>query len=954
MASYGASVSALYKLLYNPSFAPQRSPRCSVEKVESGPAPSFILNNTITGEYYEIDDVTAAVWNLMDGSRTLTEIHLEVSKLFADLTLRDVRDVVFSLAEENALMSTEPESFERPRVQVRSALQIDVRVMGDSSRKLLPVYNALRPLFRRPVLIGSFIFALAGFVIFANSFFGILADKSNFQVLGSTLLGFLFYNLLILLPVYVLHEISHALACMHYGGKPGEIGTGLFYLSPMFYCDTTDSLRLGTWPRIMISMAGPLSTVIVGAILALVSLFDASGYLKTVLQISAFFCFYGTYFNLSPVIENDGYYALADLLHLPNLREDSFAYLKRLVYRLLGRRSQAGSLTTKKQARIFLFFSLFAGVWLALFVYSTATITLYLGQDAVGAGIGIGHQLLLRAFDPVVIGAGVASISYFGVLMSGYGILGRSLVRRLRSKRFRLQTIHDRSVSIFMPLPSALSPGLRNQLLRSAKGVANKFSHQNSVSWEPPFCVASLSMGRTQVSLEAVKAEMQEVDRGFRGVFTDFLAKNQKRFQESAGIHAPGKLESTNLLKRLSDQISGYSGSEAKTATEEFLIRQEKNIMYLMHSAMSTVWVLELSPEDYKRMQTTIFPALLAEDLSKTDLYGDVEEFKKRIILGLDTIATLAAQLDQEVGQVHKKLGTYQATAFVEPIRGRLVLAGRTEELRRAQDKFGRLFLAQVWSGYFDDALKEAVLGLLVVRRTPTHSLSKVSISKLHDIELLLLKENLGAFASLQPVLAKAVGQLKAGYEESVRALEEVKELQGPLTEDFDVGFLESITNINLENLNSVKKRVETLEEEYAKLSRELGRIRQLVEVEAESRGRGTTPSRIRQGLSAVILVSSLAIGLGAALSVIPLFASVIGIGSLLGVYAVSYGFFSQRKRSVPKESTPAFDAVESLTLVASQALFGIVVAADLLTPFANRQSQVASSLNTRAAFPRL
>ncbi|MDA4128795.1 MAG: PqqD family peptide modification chaperone [Thaumarchaeota archaeon] len=909
MASYGASVSALYKLLYNPSFFPQRSPRCSVRTVESGPTTSFILNNTVTGDYYEIDDVTAAIWNLMDGSKSLTEIHQEVSKSFTDLTLRDVREVVFSLAQESALMSTEPERFDRPRVQVKSAFQVDVRVMADSSRNLLPVYDAFRPFFRRPVLVGSFVFALAGFVIFANSFFGILADKSNFQVLGSTLLGFLFYNLLILLPVYGLHEISHALACMHYGGKPGEIGTGLFYLSPMFYCDTTDSWRLGTWPRIMISMAGPLSTVIVGAVLALLSLFYASGYLKTVLQISAFFCFYGTYFNLSPVIENDGYYALADLLHLPNLREDSFAYLKRLAYRLLGRRSQTESRTTKKQRRVYLLFSLFAGGWLALFVYSTATITVYLAQDAAGAAIGIGHQFLLRAFDPVVIGAGVASIAYFGLLMSGYGILGRSLVKRLRSKRVRLQTIHDRSVSIFMPLPSSLSLGLRNQLLSRAKGMANKFSRQNSVSWDPPFCVANLSMGRAQQSLEALKANMQEVERGFRRMFTDFLAKNQRGFQESAGIYASGKLESTNLLKRLSEQISGYSGSEAKTAIHEFLIRQQKNILYLMHSAMSSVWVLELSPEDYKRMQTTIFPALLAEDLSRTDLYGDVEDFKKRTILGLDTIATLAAQLDQEVGEVHKKLGKYQATAFVEPIRSRLVLVGRTEELRKAQDKFGRLFLAQVWSGYFDDALKEAVLGLLVVRRAPIYSLSKLSISKLHDKELLLLKENLRTFASLEPVVTKAVGELKVGHEESVKSLEEIKEIQGPMTEDFDVGFLDSIMKINLENLDSVMKRVETLEEEFTKLSRELKRIRELVEAEVESRGRGTAPS---------------------------------------------HGFFSRRNRGIPTESTPAFDAVESLILAASQALFVIVVTTDLLTAVSSRQSKVTSNLNTRGAVPQL
>jgi putative peptide zinc metalloprotease protein len=933
LSAVSEDLGGVYELMYNPHYKPERSPRSSLKTMAEGSKQSYVLSNGVTHEYYEVDDVTAAIWQLMDGKRTTRNIHAELSKQFPDITEKAVRDTLVSLAEEGTLSGTEPEVV-RKRVNVRSPFQVDMSLTERSSSELLPLYHVLRPLFRRPVLIAILIFILAGFTVFSSVFFKVLASRSDFQILGSVLLGWLFYNLVALLPVYAVHEIAHALACMHYGGTPGEMGTGLFYFSPMFYADTSDSWRLGRWARVMVSMAGPISTLMIGSILALVSLSLPSGPERAFVQLPAFLCFYGTLFNLSPVIENDGYYALSDVLSMPNLREDSFSYLWSTLGRILG--SKRGREINRHRSRkkaILLSFSALAGGWLVLFLYTTSTLMFYLAQDASRAVLSLGTQLASLRFDFTAGVVDVVLILYFLLLLSGYALLLKSSVTKLRRRRLKLETIHDKFVAVFMPLPTSLPSKLVREFVGDVKAVASKFSHSYTVEWKAPFCAATLKMGRAQESLEEIRAEMRKKEKAFQDIHTRFLRRKEGHLHRTVGVFSPGKVGVTNLLIGLSRQISGFSGSDAESYVSEFISRQQRNMIYFLHSAVSSIWALEVSPEDYRRFQTTIFPALLAEDFSETDLFGEVEEFKKHTILGLDTISELAARVEKEAGEVHKKIGVYQAVAYLEPIRGRLVFVGRTEELKRSTLKIARLFLIQNWSGYFDEVLKEANIGLAVALGTMKRTPSRHEIAGLRDNELSILSQNLRRAGSLQEILKTSVQTLESDYEKAMSAHKEISTLVNPGEGNVDVGYFDAAMSVNNENLMALTRRISEFKKACEKLFQELTQVRSSIEEEFQVRSEKIQRrrKRIAQVYLGIVVLSAGTAAAGILGITLALYAGT-GIVAMNAAYGAYYYSVRREQSVASRVYTPVFGSIETVLLSTLQSTYEVVTSADLLT----------------------
>ena len=74
MATESRDVSAIYEITYNPAYRPRSSPRAHVEKMTVEGEPSFILMKESESEYYDVDPKTNAIWQLLDGRRTIKEI----------------------------------------------------------------------------------------------------------------------------------------------------------------------------------------------------------------------------------------------------------------------------------------------------------------------------------------------------------------------------------------------------------------------------------------------------------------------------------------------------------------------------------------------------------------------------------------------------------------------------------------------------------------------------------------------------------------------------------------------------------------------------------------------------------------------------------------------------------------------------------------------------------------
>src|SRR5487761_1093302 len=808
MSVRSVDVSAIYELLYNPKYTPQRSPSARIEEMTIDGEPTFILMKE-AGEYFQVDDATRAIWNLMDGKNTIKQIFEEAKKIDEKLTEKEVKDIVVSLAQEGFIESTEPE-IEQKRVEMVSAFQLDIRLLRDSSKTLKGFFRITRKLIKKEELLIGVGVVILGVILFGGNFLQILSNPNKFEILGSTLLGLFFYEEIILLPVYLIHELAHAAVCDYYGGKPRELGTGFYYFAPFFYCDTSDGWRLGRRARIMISLAGPLSTVIAGSLLVFAGYFVNPGFGRNVLEVAAFFCLYGTLANISPFIETDGYYILSDLLNIPNLRDESFGYIKRAFLRIIGRPVKRVRYSASRR-RILLIYSLIGLAWLVFFGYTTLRLTYFYSQDAYRALLTLVQiTIRIQPLNPGTVGVSIAALCYFTFLIVGYLIMAVVVYRKIRIRGVKLETINDKRVSIFLPLPSFFKRERAMQLVDAAKAVSRKLTRSFSVIWEPPLCVAALKLGKVDQSLDEMRREMLSAEKSFRTLHTGFLSKNRSSYSQESSSRIIRE-----LLKKIANQFPSFEKRQATRELAKFLERQDMLMIYLLSSAFGTVWTLELSPADYKRIRKELFPALVAEDLGVMDLSLELEHFKRHTVLGLDAMARLSSELDLEAGQVYKNPEVYQATAFIEPVKSRLVFVGRTEGVERSIVWLGGLFLYQAWVGYVREILYEASLGLGSIRQGQFSSFSKTQIAKLSSEELQLLREDFGQLDPLRKAVDESLLRIRSAYQSAKNFHESLVSLLDE--QNFDVGLYKPILTSDDEHLAGVKEKIDKFQQEYEK-----------------------------------------------------------------------------------------------------------------------------------------
>jgi len=796
-----------------------------------------------SAEYYDVDPATNAIWQLLDGKRTVREIFNEAKSFDETLTEKDVRDVIISLAEEGTIESTEPE-VQKKRVETPSPFELDINLLEDSSKSLAGVFSVTRRLIKKPELPLAVGIAALGFALFSGSFVRIFSEPSIFRLAGSAALGFFFYQLLVLLPVYAVHELAHAAVCDFYGGKPRGIGTGLYYLAPFFYVDTSDAWRLPRRARIMISVAGPLSTVVISSFLVFWSYFVPPGYGKDVLQIGAFFGYYGTLLNFSPVIETDGYYILADVLNIPNLRDEAFGLVKRAFKRLL-RMPVPTVRQSARRKRIIALYSLITFAWLVFFGYTTLWLLYVYGTAAYFAVLGLGSIVLgLQAFNLATVGVNLATLGYFGLDLAGFVVMGAVASKNIRMRGVKLETVHDKRVSAFLPVPSLIGRSRASELVEKGKKLARNYSHSFSVTLEPPLCVAALKLGKVNQSLDAMRGEMQRVEQDFRSLHYDFVESNPV-----SDLATQRKRMIAETLVQLATQFPPQERRRASLTVSGFLRKQNDAIAILLQSAFGTVWTLGVSPGDYKRIRREMFPSLVAEDLGLTDLPSELEAFKKRTVLGTEAMAHLSSEIEEESREVYKRPEVYQLTAFIEPMKSRLVFVGRTDKVEGAVVWIGGLFLYQAWTNYIGEVLGDAALGLSSIGQAPSVSLTKTQVGGLRDEELALLENDLTRFEVLTATVEEAMSKIESTFESALNFHETLTSLVSD--ETFDIGLYRPILNANSRHLEGVRDRIERFQAEFRKVSQRLAAS--TAEVRQEKSRRTSTRARAQSGLRRLV-----------------------------------------------------------------------------------------------------
>jgi putative peptide zinc metalloprotease protein len=286
---------------------------------------------------------------LFDGNRTYLEIselsQQETGVLFDEdgvremaIFLGDNSDFIYkSPLEKNILLKQELRGQRRKtrkRFQVPDFTDITVMEWPNADAYISRIYPTLKFIFTPWfVLLSLFSFAVMIWM-WADKFGEIWNDSFQFYNFtsksGTDLLEFWFLFALMAFA----HETAHGLTCKHFGGNVEKMGFTLMYFAPSFFCDASQVwIYGGKWERIATAIAGiwidlmlcVIATVIWWGTATGMVLHDIAYKVMMVTGIGV------SLLNLNPLIKLDGYLIFCELIHEPDLKEKTTAYLSGFV-----------------------------------------------------------------------------------------------------------------------------------------------------------------------------------------------------------------------------------------------------------------------------------------------------------------------------------------------------------------------------------------------------------------------------------------------------------------------------------------------------------------------------------------------------------------------------------------------------------------------------------------------
>ena len=337
---------------------------------------TYVVKIPETNIYNRYGSTEYELLTLCDGTRTAAEVATAWNRARPQEPLDEAQVLEFldsaqpglweqSVGERNLAILERIRDERKSRVDQSSMLYISFKAW-DPDRTL----TKLDPYFRWMFTRGFVVFSIA---LFITSAYLLARDWARVQSDTMALYSFenktaydlwVFWFLLLLLGA--IHEFGHGLTCKHFGGEVHQMGFLLIYFTPAFFTDTTDSVLCDRASRRQwVLFAGIWIELVVCGICVLVWRFTVPGSFANDLAYKAMLLsgIQGTLLNLNPLIKADGYYALSEFLHVDNLREESFAFLRGCARKYLRREGADLPTASTRLRRIYAVFGVTAAVY---------------------------------------------------------------------------------------------------------------------------------------------------------------------------------------------------------------------------------------------------------------------------------------------------------------------------------------------------------------------------------------------------------------------------------------------------------------------------------------------------------------------------------------------------------------------------------------------------------------
>ncbi len=303
--------------------------------------PYWVIKDPVGLNYFRFQEEEFALLQMLDGRTSLDDLKRQFEEQFApeQISLEELGQFVGMLHRSGLVIADTPgqgrqllkRGTERwwEEFWASASNVLAIRFKGvDPDRVLNWLYPKLRWFFTRTcvILCSLLIFSAATLVLVQfDKFYSKLPGFHQFFQGNWLLLG------LVLCVTKVMHEFGHGLSCKHFDGECHELGFMLLVLTPCLYCNVSDSWMLPSkWQRAAIGAGGMYVELVLASIATYVWWFSEPGLINQLALNTMFVCSVSTLiFNGNPLLRYDGYYILADLTEIPNLRQKASTILTR-------------------------------------------------------------------------------------------------------------------------------------------------------------------------------------------------------------------------------------------------------------------------------------------------------------------------------------------------------------------------------------------------------------------------------------------------------------------------------------------------------------------------------------------------------------------------------------------------------------------------------------------------
>jgi putative peptide zinc metalloprotease protein len=372
---------------------------------QHGERSAYVLKDPRTGRMYGLSPLVYEVLLLLDGATPLRELPDRVA--VASGERRTSAEIERLVARARALGWLEGERpAEAPAEwlpeRLRGSNPLFVRWKAFDPTPLVARFDRLLfPLFTRAAIVivalavgGTIALVVDNWQRFVNSFY-------VFAFFGAWPLAWI-----VLIAAAAWHELGHVTACRAFGGEVRHAGFLIYLFRPGFYVNLNDSRLMPRGRRIAVMLAGVYFELVL--LCGLVAVWAWTRPFSAVNQLAfvvATVLVARMAFNLCPLLRLDGYFVLADLVGIPNLRPHAFAHVLGCLP-VVGRSWRSRSTRSLRDRAILLVYGIAAMSFLAFVVYQLFSIlnwwlgtgvAFWSAASALAAGlIAIGVLNLLR------------------------------------------------------------------------------------------------------------------------------------------------------------------------------------------------------------------------------------------------------------------------------------------------------------------------------------------------------------------------------------------------------------------------------------------------------------------------------------------------------------------------------------------------------------------------------